>query len=186
MRLRLIRGPGSILRLMSSLWFAAVLLVALLAAMACATVYESMHGTERALWTFYKSWWFELLLALLAVNVAAALVVRYPFSRRQIGFFLTHSGILATLGGALVTKYAGIDGRVGERHDRERGGDPEPSFPVPGQGHAVRPGWEAHPEAALVVGPFVPRGAGEAQLLELGPRGETQLEGLLTTGADLQ
>lgn len=103
----------SVLRVVGSLWFAAVLLVLLLVSMACATVYESTHGTEQALAMFYKTWWFGSLLALLAVNVAAAMVVRYPFSRWQVGFVLTHAGILVTLGGALITKHFGVDGQVG-------------------------------------------------------------------------
>ena len=105
-------GP-SFLRTVASLWFGAVVLVLLLVAMACATVFESTHGTEKALIVFYRSWWFELLLALLAINVAAAMVVRFPFTKRQIGFVLTHTAILATLGGALVTEHFGVDGRVG-------------------------------------------------------------------------
>jgi len=106
-------GAYRTLRAMGSLWFAAVLLVLLLVAMACATVYESVHGTERALIVFYRSWWFELLLALLAINVGVAMVVRFPFSRRQIGFVITHTSILVTLAGALVTKHLGVDGQVG-------------------------------------------------------------------------
>lgn len=105
--------PRSILRGVGSLWFAAVLLVLLLVAMACATVVESASGTERALVEFYHSQWFVLLLGLLGVNVLAAVVVRYPFNRRQIGFVITHVGILVTLGGALVTDYWGVRGQVG-------------------------------------------------------------------------
>ncbi len=105
--------PRSVLRVIGSLWFAAVLLVLLLMAMACGTVFESMHGTERALAVFYRAWWFEWLLALLGVNILAAVVVRYPFSRRHVGFILTHASILTVLVGALVTKYFGVDGQLG-------------------------------------------------------------------------
>ncbi|HUU85678.1 MAG TPA: cytochrome c biogenesis protein ResB [Phycisphaerae bacterium] len=103
----------SILRSVGSLWFAAVLLVLLLVGMACATVVESMHGPERALTQFYESWWFKLLLGLLAVNVLAAALLRFPFTKRHIGFVIAHGGILVTLGGALVTGGWGIDGRLG-------------------------------------------------------------------------
>jgi len=100
------------LHVVGSLWFAAVVLVLLLVAMACATVYESVHGSEQALLTFYQSSWFEALLFLLAANVLTAVVVRYPFSKRQIGFVMTHASILVILGGALVTKHFGSEGRV--------------------------------------------------------------------------
>lgn len=102
-----------LLRAAGSLWFAAVIMMLLLVAMACATVFESAHGTEQALAVFYKAWWFQALLGLLALNVLAAVVVRYPFNRRQVGFILTHASILVILGGALVTQYWGVEGQVG-------------------------------------------------------------------------
>lgn len=91
-------------RTVDSLWFAAILLLLTLVAMAYATVYESMHSTERALAEFYGIWWFHGLLALLGVNVLAAMLARYPFHRRQIGFVLTHTAILVVLVGAWVTR----------------------------------------------------------------------------------
>lgn len=103
----------SVLRSIGSMWFAAVLLMMLLVAMACATVFEKEHGTERALVMFYRSRWFVALLALLCINVIAATVVRYPFSKRQIGFLITHVSILVLFAGALMTRERGIDGRLG-------------------------------------------------------------------------
>lgn len=103
----------SILRAFGSLWFAAVLLVLVLVGMACATVFEAARGAEQALEIFYRSWWFETMLALLAVNLTASVLLRYPFSKRLIGFVVTHAAILVILGGALLTKYLGTDGQVG-------------------------------------------------------------------------
>ena len=102
-----------VLRGVGSLWFAAVLLMLFLVAMACATVCESIHTAERAVAIFYTSWWFKTILTLIAANVLASMVVRYPFSKRQIGFLLTHTGILVTLGGALVTDRFGVGGQIG-------------------------------------------------------------------------
>lgn len=108
------RGPvRSILQVAGSLWFAAVLLILLMVSMACATVVEARDGSDKALATFYGSWWFAGLLALLGVNVLAAMAARYPFSRRQWGFVLTHAAILLILTGAAVTVCWGVSGRVG-------------------------------------------------------------------------
>jgi len=96
-----------------SLWYAALLLLLLLFAMACATVFEAQHGTEPALEFFYKSWWFKLLLTLYGINVLAAVILRYPFSRRRLGFALTHVSILVILVGAWITHVKGVDGQVG-------------------------------------------------------------------------
>jgi hypothetical protein len=103
----------STLRIVGSLWFAAVLLVLLMVAMGSATVFEQSSGTERALAEFYHAPWFRLLLVLFAVNSAAAVVARWPFNRRQLGFLLTHGGILVLLLGTLGTKYLSVQGRVG-------------------------------------------------------------------------
>ena len=107
------RGPRAVLHAVGSLWFAAVLLVLWLVAMACATVFESTHGTGQALAAFYHALWFELLLALAGINVLGALLLRFPFSKRQLGFVLTHASLLVTFGGALVTKHLGVEGQVG-------------------------------------------------------------------------
>lgn len=104
--------PYAAFRGIGSLWLGVVLLVVLLVGMACATVFESNHGAEQALVFFYLSWWFKSLLALLAVNVGAALALRFPFSRKQVGFVVTHVSILIILAGALVTAFLGVDGQV--------------------------------------------------------------------------
>jgi len=101
-----------VVRAVGSLWVAAVLLVLLLVAMACATVFESEHGTQQALAAFYMSWWFELLLWLVAISVLVATALRFPFAKRQTGFVLTHAAVLLILAGALITQYWGVDGQV--------------------------------------------------------------------------
>ena len=108
--LTLTRNP--VLRAAGSLRFAAVLLMVWLVGMACATVYESTSGTDQALAFFYTACWFKAILALIGVNVLASLVVRYPFSRRQTGFVLTHLGILITLAGAWVTDRYSVNGSI--------------------------------------------------------------------------
>ncbi|MBN2491851.1 MAG: cytochrome c biogenesis protein ResB [Planctomycetes bacterium] len=102
----------SALRVAGSLWFAAVLLVLLMVAMGSATVFEQRHGSERALAEFYRAAWFRVLLVLVAVNAAAALAACWPFHRRQIGFLLTHGGILVVLAGTLATRHFAVQGQV--------------------------------------------------------------------------
>ncbi|NOT02040.1 MAG: hypothetical protein HOP29_15610 [Phycisphaerales bacterium] len=107
------RIPLFLLRHVGSLWLAGIVLMLLLVSMAYATVFESLHGTERALWSFYGAWWFEALLALLGLNVLAAMVLRFPFHRHHVGFVLTHTGIVVTLIGAWMTKEYALDGQLG-------------------------------------------------------------------------
>lgn len=108
----MINPSGSFLRAAGSLWLTAVLLLLLLVAMAFATAYESVQGTEAALTQFYRTRWFAGLIGLLGINLLASLVNRYPYNRRQVGFVLTHVSILAVIVGAWVTRQWGIDGQV--------------------------------------------------------------------------
>lgn len=102
----------SLLTITGSLWFAGLLLMLLLVGMAYATVFESTHGTERALVTFYGAWWFKALLGLLGVNILASIAVRLPITRRRVGFVFTHGGLLAIMLGAMITILWGVDGQI--------------------------------------------------------------------------
>ncbi len=113
MRSKSDRRPIEVLRRFGSLWLGRALLVIILVAMACATVFEKSHGTEQALALFYKSWWFKLFLLCLAINVGIAVFTRLPFSQKQIGFVLTHASVLVILVGALVSEYMAVEGTIG-------------------------------------------------------------------------
>jgi len=102
----------TLFQITGSLWFAVILLVLLMIAMGCGTVFESRFGREQVMAVFYLSPWFKLLLLLFAWNVFAAMAARWPLDRTHVGFVLTHIGLLFVLGGALVTSTLGIDGQV--------------------------------------------------------------------------
>ena len=101
----------TLFQITGSLWFAVILLVLLMIAMGCGTVFESRFGREQVMAVFYLSPWFKLLLLLFAWNVFAAMAARWPLDRTHVGFVLTHIGLLFVLGGALVTSTLGIDGQ---------------------------------------------------------------------------
>jgi hypothetical protein len=111
---------NAIIRPLASLRLAAVLLMMLLVSMAYATMYEQRHGLEHTLFAIYEHPWFQLILGLLAMNTLLALVVRWPFDRRQIGFVITHGAVLVILGGAVVTGVYGERGHVTLREGETR------------------------------------------------------------------
>lgn len=110
------------LQALASLKLAVLLMVAIGAAMAAATVYEARHTRSEAQMLFYQSWWFGVLLITLAVNIFAATLIRWPFPLRRIGFPITHLGILVVLAGALITNRLGVEGqlRLGEKTSSDR------------------------------------------------------------------
>ncbi|MCZ6788013.1 MAG: cytochrome c biogenesis protein ResB, partial [Planctomycetota bacterium] len=53
------------------------------------------------LFDIFESWWFYMLLGLLAINVTIGTIARAPWNVRDIGVAITHAGILTILTGAL-------------------------------------------------------------------------------------
>ncbi|MHB8971082.1 MAG: cytochrome c biogenesis protein ResB [Pirellulaceae bacterium] len=106
----------------ASLKLAVALLVLLATVLAWATILEASRGREMAQWYVYASPWFIGLLGLLGVNILAATLIRRPWRKRQVGFVITHAGLLVLLVGAMQTFQYGIEGQVtlreGDRTDK--------------------------------------------------------------------
>ena len=96
----------------ASLRLAVMLLVGLAAILAAATLLESANGREYAQWYVYKSPWFMALVGLLALNILAATIVRFPWRRGHRGFLLAHAGVLVLLAGAMLSFVAGVEGQL--------------------------------------------------------------------------
>lgn len=96
----------------SSVRLAVPVMLALILAVAAGTVLESMHNAEYAKLALYDSTWFNALLGLLALNVFCSMLSRYPWKVHQVGFVITHIGILVLLVGSWVTKIYGVDGSL--------------------------------------------------------------------------
>ena len=96
----------------ASLKLAVMLLVGLAAVLAAATLLESAKGREYAQWYVYKNPWFMALVGLLALNILAATIVRFPWRRGHRGFLLAHAGVLVLLAGAMLSFVAGVEGQL--------------------------------------------------------------------------
>lgn len=103
---------GHIIKKLGSLKLAVVLISVITCVLIAATLVEAKYSTELAVNLFYGSWWFSSLLFLLSLNVISSALVRYPWSRRQYGFLMTHSGIVIILIGAIVGLLGGREGYI--------------------------------------------------------------------------
>src|SRR5512143_1559661 len=116
------RSRGRLLGFLSSLRLAVVTMVTLGSVCGFATFYEMRHGTPAVQRDIYQTPWFAFLLGLLGVNVFSVMVSRYPWTKHHIGFLTAHVGILAVLGGSVVSIYRGLDSNMalfeGETSDR--------------------------------------------------------------------
>jgi hypothetical protein len=92
------------------------LAIGLVAAMACSlalgTWLESRAGASVARTHVYQSIWFRGLFTLLAINVMASALIRYPWTRGQTGFVITHIGIEILLAGSLIGSRFGFEAQL--------------------------------------------------------------------------
>jgi hypothetical protein len=109
---RLKPGLGRTIHLLGSLKLAVVLLAMVAAVIAAATILETDYSREHAQWYVYRSKWFVALLALLGLNIFCAALSRWPWKRQQIGFVVTHGGLLVLLIGSIKSFVGGIEGQV--------------------------------------------------------------------------
>ncbi|MCL5098386.1 MAG: cytochrome c biogenesis protein ResB [Candidatus Omnitrophica bacterium] len=99
-------------RAFGSVKLAVVVLSVLSAVLIGATLYESETSTRQVQALVYQSWWFAGLLFLLGLNVFCAAMVRYPWKGYQLGFVITHLGIITLLLGAIVGLMFGVEGTI--------------------------------------------------------------------------
>ncbi len=96
--------------------FMGFLLLILAFSMAIATFVESSFGTEAAQGLIYKSFWFSLILFLLAINLLVNFIRHRMYRRQRIAVGLFHISFIIILIGAAITRYISFEGMM---HIRE-------------------------------------------------------------------
>lgn len=119
----------------------AVLMLVFAITIGYATFIENDYGTMSAKADIYNARWFEVLLALLALNLILN-IVRFKMARREKTLvFLFHIAFLIILVGAAMTRYVGYEGmmhiREGESSDVILSSDPYITFTAEKGGKTV-------------------------------------------------
>ncbi|HEV3260250.1 MAG TPA: cytochrome c biogenesis protein ResB [Gemmataceae bacterium] len=96
-------------RLLGSLQAAVVLLITFAGVLITGTVMESWYDGPVTQQLVYRTWWFTVLLALLAVNIFFAAAKKWPWKKHQTGFLITHVGLLTLLAGGILNSLGGTD-----------------------------------------------------------------------------
>lgn len=96
----------------ASLQLAIALLCLFTLCLVVATLLEAHYSAAIAQALVYRTWWFSLLLGLLALNVLFAAIKKFPWKKHQTGFLITHAGLLVLLLGGLLTTLGGVDGQM--------------------------------------------------------------------------
>src|SRR5262245_43963441 len=99
-------------RTLGSLRLAVVLLPSFAAVLFLGTVVESRHGRPAAALLVYQTWWFIGLLGLLGLNIFFAAAKKWPWQRHQIGFIITHVGLLTLITGGFADSLFGTTGAM--------------------------------------------------------------------------
>jgi hypothetical protein len=117
-------------RFLASLKLAVISLSTLAAVLAYATLFESWYGTAAAQERIYRSPWFAIILAFLFTNILCAALIRFPWTKRQTGFVITHTGLLIVLVGAFITLQYADEGKLGLVEGSRSSELVRPDYPV--------------------------------------------------------
>ncbi|MEI7974312.1 MAG: cytochrome c biogenesis protein ResB [Bdellovibrio sp.] len=114
MRGSLLSGSTRIrwIRALASLKIAVFVILALGVLTAVGTFVEAKYDATAASKLVYRTSWMFFVMGLLALNLTAVMVDRWPWKKRHIPFLLAHLGILVLLAGSLVTYFWGVDGSM--------------------------------------------------------------------------
>ena len=125
---------NKVLSLLSSMKTMAILMLVFAISIGYATFIENDYGSMSAKADIYNARWFEILLALLAINLTLN-IVNFNMARRGKWLVFTfHVAFLIILIGAAVTRYMGHEGvmhiREGESSDVILSSEPYVTFNV--------------------------------------------------------
>lgn len=100
------------IKFLASLKLAVVVILAIATVVAVGTIVESKLDATAAKKLVYDTIWMYLVMGILATNLIAVMVDRWPWKARHTSFVLAHIGILVLMLGSIITQKFGLDGSV--------------------------------------------------------------------------
>lgn len=100
------------IKFLASLKLAVIVILSVATLIAIGTIVESKLDAIAAKKLVYETPWMYTIMAVLAVNLTAVMVDRWPWKARHTSFVLAHIGILVLMLGAIITQKFGLDGSV--------------------------------------------------------------------------
>lgn len=101
-----------IIKPLASLKLAVFIIIAIATLTAVGTFVESKYDAFAAKKLVYDTPWMFGVMCLLAINLIAVMVDRWPWKRRHAAFVLAHVGIIILMCGQWVTSNFGLDGSL--------------------------------------------------------------------------
>ena len=100
--------------------FMGLLFLLFAVAMGAATFIENDFGSSAAYSMVYNTWWFELILVLLIVNLVGQLIVFKLYRKAKFPTFMFHIAFVFMIIGAGITRYFGWEGTMHIREGEEQ------------------------------------------------------------------
>ena len=103
---------NKIFKFLASIKLAVLIILGFVVLTAIGTIIESRYDMNVAAKLVYKTPWMFGILGLLAINLVAVMVDRWPWKKKHLPFLMAHIGILILLLGSYITYRLGLDGTL--------------------------------------------------------------------------
>lgn len=103
---------GRLALFLGGLRLAVPVMVLVAIALAVGTYLDSTEGAKVAFRFVYGAAWFIALMGLVCVSLVFAVVTRFPWQRRHIGFITVHAGLIILIVGGFWSLFGRLEGRV--------------------------------------------------------------------------
>ncbi|HVU63449.1 MAG TPA: cytochrome c biogenesis protein ResB [Phycisphaerales bacterium] len=104
---------GNVACWLGSIQFAVPILIFVAVALGWGTYLESTQSARVAKSVVYGSMWFLILMGLVCVSLIFAVVTRYPWKRKHVGFIIVHASLIALIVGGFWSMWGRIEGHIG-------------------------------------------------------------------------
>lgn len=97
---------------LGSIKLAIPILVLVTAALIAGTYIEASSNADQAKALVYGSWWFITLMAIVCVILVFAVVSRYPWRRKHVGFIIVHASLITLITGGFISLFGRVEGQL--------------------------------------------------------------------------
>lgn len=97
---------------LGSVQLAVPVLVLVAIGMGVGTYLESTQNSRVARAYVYSSWWFIAVMGLMCVSLIFAVISRYPWKKKHIGFTMVHAALVALVAAGFWSMFSRVEGHL--------------------------------------------------------------------------
>ncbi len=98
---------------LGSIQLAVPILIFVAAALAWGTYLESTQSAKVAKAVVYGSSWFITVMALVCVSLVFAVLTRFPWKKKHVGFIIVHASLVTMIAAGFWSLFGRVEGRIG-------------------------------------------------------------------------